>query len=110
MYLNCLKNGIKQQNSHFSEMHFDILDMESCYFIIIFELYDLNIVDIGPNFIKIGQEMPILELFLIHVQKPLFLPTLGSLYLIENATFATFRKIDCGICSRSNLGPQDPKP
>ena len=41
-------------------------------FLIKFELSDLELVGKGTKFIKIGREMPILELFVIHVQKPLF--------------------------------------
>ena len=43
-------------------------------FLIKFGLSDLKLVGIGTKFIKIGPEMPILEHFVIHVQKSLFLP------------------------------------
>ena len=41
-------------------------------FLIKFGLSDLKLVGIGTKIIKIGPEMPILGLFVIHVQKPLF--------------------------------------
>ena len=36
-----------------------------------FELSDLKLVDFGTKIIKIGQEMPILEYYVMHVQNPL---------------------------------------
>ena len=41
-------------------------------FLIKFGLSDLKLVGIGTKIIKIGPEMPILGLFVIPVQKPLF--------------------------------------
>ena len=79
-------------------------------FLIRFGLGDLKLVDIGTNFIKIGPEMPILELFVMHIQKSSLSPNSGSVYLLEKSALTTFRKVDCGIGSRSNLGAKDPKP
>ena len=65
---------------------------------------------IGAKIIKIGPEMQILEHFVMHAQKSLISPNFGNLYVLENAAFTTFRKVDCGIGSGPNLGLQDPKP
>ena len=72
-------------------------------FLIIFRLSDLKLVDIGTKIIKIGLEMPILELFVKHVQKSSFCPIFSNFYYTEKTTFTTFTKVDCGVRSRSNL-------
>ena len=75
-----------------------------------FGLSDLKLVGIGAEIIKIGLEMPILDQFVDHVKNSLISAQICNLYLLEMTTFTTFKKLDCGMGSRSNLGVKDPKP
>ena len=75
-----------------------------------FGLSDLKLVGIGAEIIKIGLEMPILDQFVVHVKNSLISAQIRNFYLLEMTTFTTFKKLDCGMGSRSNLGVKDPKP
>ena len=75
------------------------------HFRIKFELIDIALMGLGPNFITIGQEMPILETCMIFSQNTLFFTKFRFLYVLEMAVLTTFRYERCAVPKR----PQNSK-
>ena len=62
-------------------------------FLIKFGFSDLKLVDIGTKIIKIGLEMPILELFVKHVQKSSFCPIFSNFIVLKRQLLPPSQKL-----------------